>query len=293
MPGHGDHWGTVCEAEEYLRERFSRDLEESALVCRAPCIDARHGTDRTEQVECLRWGGDYLAHQILVVSDSAEGGHYLFSAYPVALAGIAHRVRIVKAESWQHGIEGWIHATATGEGIPLSFFDSMFFMGSDALRPGAEADYLLAGLAYWLRPIRMRKFEISEGPLWAMERQRRLREGEPAEQAGRPADIHMTGAAVFLPCEGEQCDEARFQGVIEAVEAFEHDGQAIYRMEIVVVRPGDEEFRLPVFASERVLDGYVPRLGEDVEGLMWLQGRRVGAEGAGSPTDGVGAIVVD
>jgi hypothetical protein len=37
-----------------------------------------------------------------------------------------------------------------------------------------------------------------------------------------------------------------------------------------------KNFAVAVFASEHVLDGYVPRLGEDVEGILWLQGRVIG-----------------
>jgi hypothetical protein len=45
---------------------------------------------------------------------------------------------------------------------------------------------------------------------------------------------------------------------------------------MIVMRPDDNEFRLPVFVSEYALEGYVPRLGEDVEGVLWLQGQIIG-----------------
>jgi hypothetical protein len=57
----------------------------------------------------------------------------------------------------------------------------------------------LAGIAYWLRPIQMRSFEIKEGPMWEMERERRLNDGESEKEASRPVEIHMTGASIFLP----------------------------------------------------------------------------------------------
>lgn len=46
------------------------------------------------------------------------------------------------------------------------------------------------------------------------------------------------------------------------------------------MRPIDNEFRLPVYVSERNLNGYEPRIGEDVEGVLWVQGRRIGADQA-------------
>ncbi len=273
MPGHGDHWGALYPLDLYRTEKLERDIREATTVCKAPCRDVAHGSERAEQVTCLRYGTDRIANQVLVVSDSTECSHFLFSAYPVLLDGIAHTVTVERVEPWEHGIEGWVHVGVTAERIPLAFFDTLFFNGSGELRPGKSIEVSLAALAYTLRPIRMRTFEIRQGPVWEMERDRRLAEGASIEEAEAPVVFHTTGMAAFLPRDGERPDDAQFQGVIEALDVIEFDGQKIYRLVLVVLRPGDEEFRLPVFVSERVLDGYVPRLGEDVEGVLWVQGR--------------------
>lgn len=284
MPGHGDHWETLYSPDEYIQEKIRRDLKEGRLICRADCVDVEDGTDRTEQVACLRFGTERLANQILVVSNSAKRSHYLFSGYPVVLDGVDVDISITRVESWEYGIEGWIYGSVTTEGASISFFDTMYFAGSAVLREGDTVRYRLAGLAYFLRPIQMRSFEVKEGAMWALERDRRLEAGESEEDANRPVEMHMTGAAIFLPRSGDQCDEAQFQGVIETLDVFEHDGQKVYRMEMVLMRPGDEEFRMPVYASERALMGYVPRLGEDVEGVMWVQGRRIEADAGVAPS---------
>ncbi len=77
---------------------------------------------------------------------------------------------------------------------------------------------------------------------------------------------------MLIPRSGEQCGDAEFSGVVEAIEVFTHSEVEMYRLELVVMRPEEEAFKLPVFVSESVLDGYVPRLGEDVQGVMWIQG---------------------
>ena len=287
MPGHGDHWETLYSPEEYIQEKLPRDLKTGQLVCRAPCIDVEDGTDRTEQVACLRWGGEQLANQIMVVSNSAKQSHFLFSGYPVALDGADVDVTISRVEPWEHGIEGWVHGSVTTEGASISFFDTMYFAGSAALQENDVARFRVVGLAYWLRPIQLRSFEVKDGAMWEWEKQRRMEAGESPEEASRPVVMHMTGAAIFLPRTGDQCDEAQFQGVIETLDTFEHDGQRIYRMDMVLMRPGEDEFRMPVYASERALKGYVPQLGEDVEGVMWVQGRRPEADaGLASPARG-------
>ena len=277
MPGHGNHWETLYDVDEYVKDKLARDCQDSKLVCRHSCMDVKGSTERVEEVACLRYGDDRLANQVLIVSDSSDDSRFLFSGYPVALDGIVQTVTVDRVEPWEYGIEGWIHANVTEAQISVSFFDTMYFAGTEQVHPGDQLDVSLAGLAYWLRPIQMRSFEIKEGPMWQLERERRLKDGESEKEASRPVEIHMTGASIFLPKGGdENPDDAQFQGVIDALDSFEHDGQRIYRMEMVVMRPDDDEFRIAVFASEYVLDGYVPRLGEDVEGILWLQGRVIG-----------------
>lgn len=293
MPGHGDHWSTLYDVDSYIQEGIARDCQEATLICKAPCRDVKHGTERAEAVVCLRRGSPRLANQILLVSDSPARSHYLFSAYPVALEGITYPLTIRRVEPWEYGVEGWIHAAVTEEDVSVTFFDTMFFTGSADLQPGSVVEYSLAGLAYRLAPIRMRSFAVRTGALWEMERQRRLEEGESEERADRPVDVHMTGAAIFLPRDGDQCDEAQFQGVIEAINVFDHDDQKVYRLEMVLMRPGDDEFRLPVYVSERALEGYVPRNGDDVEGSMWVQGRQIEAESVPNMEARIESIIIE
>jgi hypothetical protein len=280
MPGHGNHWETLYNVDDYVNDKLARDCQDSKLICRFPCRDVKGQSERSEEVACLRYGDHRFANQILVVTDSSDSSRFLFSAYPVALNGVLQTVTVDHLSPWEHGIEGWIHASVAEDAASISFFDTMFFSGSDQLQSGQQIDVSLSGIAYWLRPIQMRSFEIKEGPMWEMEREKRLKNGEAEKDACRPVEIHMTGASIFLPRGGEEIpDDAQFQGVIETLDSFEHDGQKIYRMEMVVMRPDDREFRIAVFASEYALEGYVPQLGEDVEGILWLQGHVIGSQG--------------
>lgn len=100
------HWGALYDLDAYLHEGLVRDCREGKLVCKAPCVDVKHGAERAEEVLCMRWGSVWLANQVLLVSDSTEERHFLFSAYLVLLDGIVHRLTIRKIEPWQYGIEG-------------------------------------------------------------------------------------------------------------------------------------------------------------------------------------------
>ncbi|MDD5470317.1 MAG: hypothetical protein PHP05_00105 [Sideroxydans sp.] len=278
-PGHGNHWETLYTLEKLTSEVISRDLQDSKLISEHPCVDVVNGTDRSESVYCLRWGGDRIAHDLLVVSNAQSESREFFSAYPVALDGIRHTLELDHFAPWPYGIEAWAYGNVTQGGLPLCFFDTQYYAGSAAYQPGQMLEVSLAAWAYTLQPISLRKFEIKEGPLWEMTRQRRLDDGESEDEAAQAVDIHMTGASIFLPRFGKVApDEAEYQGVISAVETIAHDGQLVYRLEMVVARPDDDAFKLAVYASEHVLDGYVPRLGEDVQGVLWLQGQIIGLQ---------------
>lgn len=279
MPGHGNHWETLYPLDEAFQDRIARWCQEGIFVGDADCMDVLHGSNRPEAVRCLRWGGDRLTNQVLVVTDSSEPSQFLYSAYPVALDGAPLPVTVRRITPWTHGLEGWVEADVIGAGMPIHFFDNLFYAGAAHLQPGQQAEFVLAGLAYVLKPIEQQFIEVGEGALWEMERDQRLANGASPEEAAQPVRIHMAGAAIFwqLGNSEESPDDAQFQGTIEAIDSFEHDSQRAYRLELLLGRT-DGEFRLPVFAAAKVLQGYVPRLGEDVQGVLWLQGYRVGAQ---------------
>ena len=140
MPGHGNHWETLYDVDEYVKEKLTRDFQDSKLVCRHTCMDVKGSSERVEEVVCLRYGDDHFANQILVVSDSSEDSRFLFSGYPVALDGIIQTVTIDRVDPWEYGIEGWIHANVTDVQVSVSFFDPMYFAGSDQLVPGQQVE---------------------------------------------------------------------------------------------------------------------------------------------------------
>lgn len=280
MPAHGSHWTAIYGDDADIQAMIVRDVEDSKLIDTHPCVDVANKSDRAEEVSCLRWGNGPMVEDILVVTDSTKQDRFLFSGYPALRDGIRYSIVVDHVEPWEYGIEGWVHARVTGEDVSLAFFDTRYYANSTGLQPGQRVDVVLAGLAYTLEPLRQASIEIDTGPLYEMEKRRRLDEGISLAEAAKPVLLVLSGMAAFLPRSGEYCDDAEFGGVIEKVESFQHADKTIYRLEIVVIRHDDEDFRLPVFVSEAALDGYIPRLGEDVRGVMWVQGYLAGQFGS-------------
>lgn len=58
MCGHGNHWETLYDVGNYIREQLAQDCEADSLVGRSSCVDLVGGTARGERVACLRHGGE-------------------------------------------------------------------------------------------------------------------------------------------------------------------------------------------------------------------------------------------
>jgi hypothetical protein len=211
---------------------------------------------------------------LLLVTDSTDRSHYVFSGYPVLLDGQRYELEVEAVRPWEYGIEGWVEGSLFGE-LSLGLFDTMFFMGSAQLAVGQRVPYEIAALAYQMRPAEPMKFEIAEGPLWLWEREERLNRGETAEEASRPVEVCMEDTTIFLPNNDERCDEAYIRGLVRRYETVHHDGRKVYRVEVVVGRTDNGDLPLPTYVAERCLEGFVPRIGQAVEALVWIQGRRV------------------
>jgi len=58
-------------------------------------------------------------------------------------------------------------------------------------------------------------------------------------------------------------------------------GQTLYRLDVTVMRDTTSEetipFTIPVYVAQHKLpEGYRPRVGDDVRGVLWLQGSMAG-----------------
>ena len=76
-------------------------------------------------------------------------------------------------------------------------------------------------------------------------------------------------------------DDLEFQGPVETMDVLSGWGETIYHLGVTVMRdttgPEDVPFTLSIFVAEhRLAAGYRPRVGDEVRGVLWLQGARAG-----------------
>jgi hypothetical protein len=100
-----------------------------------------------------------------------------------------------------------------------------------------------------------------------------------AEEGGDPTE--MQSVKVFA---GEPCcciphghGDFEFQSVVEGVQVFSFLGITIYRLKILLGPKEENPVAIALFVSEKAASGMIPKVGDAIMGVAWLQGVAVGS----------------
>ncbi|MBL8487572.1 MAG: hypothetical protein JNK22_10820, partial [Rhodocyclaceae bacterium] len=194
----------------------------------------------------------------------------IVSLFPFITAGSRHTLTLRQVNVWAGGLEAQV--TVDWGGGDVSFFDTGYVIHRAWYEAGRDYDFALSGIAYRAGPAEQREWHFNRHPDEVAWMNRNLKDGEePFEADGV---LRMDGAAVFLPVKGGDVDDYSFRAPVKSVEAFQDWlGQDGWRVRATVIRFGDEDADLDIMITRRAWSGEAPpRVGEDIEGQLWLQG---------------------
>lgn len=107
-----------------------------------------------------------------------------------------------------------------------------------------------------------------------IERQRLLEENPNADISEvNSVTVSLEEACWLMPTKVE--DDFEFRGIPKEIKPIEIEGAEFLQVKMTLIRPDDIDFDVMVFASRKVLGNYEPKLGEAVEGFVWLQGHLI------------------
>ncbi len=232
---------------------------------------------------------------LLMTLRNGPGAVELVSLIPNVGEGIQVTLRLIEVSVWASGVESQIHAAwlpagngSSGEaqgddseagtpgptaGFPICFFDTRFLVNRAWYETGEQYEFILAGIAYHARAATLMTLPYSPDPdQVAWERLLAEKRGEPPPEI--PDTIHFQGMAMFLALPEGDDDDYSFRGPARRVTPFDDMlGQKGWRIRVTVMRFDDEDADLDIFVTERAWEGKEPpREGQDIEGVLWLQG---------------------
>jgi hypothetical protein len=238
-PGsHGNHWGCVTQSTDEI----IRSVEWALKEAKNPEIRAWNGREVAAYVPESR----SLTTCAITLDRSVSTG------YPMALDGIVHEVTVDHIEEWANGLEGQV-VGSVGDAA-LAFFDTGYYRNIGRYREGDSRLFALAACAYVLH------------------------KAEPRTITNAEAKEHSTrNLAAYRPFPQGDIDDFVYQSPVKSVETVSFCGKTVYRLLVPLFRLPDEsgEYRdidITLYAAGHVTGGYAPRVGDDVMGILWLQG---------------------
>lgn len=271
--GHGTHWEAVLNN---LHDDFPRVLDSgitSGHVIGRRRKPAWHGPVGIEEAEITLIQAAESGFGTLgaVVKDSSR--NYLHTAFPIATRGETHRIRVADVHESSFGLEARITAEI-GE-AKITFFEPYYVLNSGQYRPEVELDVILVGIVYRLQVADRNETvihpQIGETHLGGAAVLLSMRD---ADSGNLPANGF--GLAYILePSDRPGPDDYSFRGPLKNVQPLDFLTSPASRMTATLLRinDGDIDIDIDLYVMDRKIHaGQMPAVGDDVAGVLWLQG---------------------
>jgi hypothetical protein len=176
---------------------------------------------------------------------------------------------------WSTGVEAHVGACRNEGARPLWFYTPFYFRDREALTtPGVRHTFMLAGLAYGVRRALLDDMAVTSGPSFEAWAERWLAENpEKTRLDVPPLRISLRGSCLLLPSPRYAVYQLRAP-VLDMEELALHD-EKIYMLRLNFGLNTPEPLNVPLYAPARVCRNYAPKVGEEIDAVMWLQGRIV------------------
>lgn len=252
---HSAHWACLVEHDEMLFENWL-----PTVTYNGKPVDQREAGQLAigETVGLVGPEEAPLATLVLITGMPDEDGasrHVGVSAYPYAVDGARHRLVVREITPWEGNMEGWVTASVPHSEVTFTFFDTRFYANHQRYVVGEEAEFLLAGLAYGTYVDDRQALDLGSRML------------------------QLKGAAMLVHHDEADPDDYDFLAPVQSSEPAAMGPFPLTRVTVTLLRPPceddiDRDLVIPLYVPERCWRGEErPRPGDDLSGMLWLQGR--------------------
>jgi hypothetical protein len=208
-----------------------------------------------------------------VVMRGEEGEKLTPATATPLLEGVPNDMTMEDLHPWSTGVEADIAACRNEDARPLWFYTPFYFRDREALMtPGVRHTFLLAGLAYGVRKALLDDLSVASGPHFEAWAEQWLEDNPGKTRLDvPPLKLSLRGASVLLP--SPQSTVYQLRAPILAMDETELSGEKIYILRLAFGLDTPEPLELPLYAPARVCKKYVPQEGDEIDAIIWLQGR--------------------
>lgn len=194
------------------------------------------------------------------------------SSFCLFMLGYPNIVTIQETYAWKDGVEGYVNADIE-DGPSIDFLAPLFDREKDAYTPRIATTVYLSALAFDLQPAKEYSYKISEGPTYELALTQFLQENPNATKKDFPyVEMSTRRLTSLLPTENTSF--YYYRGKILHVFPMEPFAQTdIVKLNVLVIDlVSDNSLKVNLYAKKSHLNGYKPKEGDFIEGILWLFG---------------------
>jgi len=274
---HRLHWTPFFDdPQRDVPAVIRRVIQEGTVVGRTEVelVDSV-GIPRLETAKALAAGATPLRYLVIVATDSSNDSiaGNVYSAIPFCADGEVVELEVceVSPDTELPTLEGNLQL-AQSEGGLLWATDPFFFVNRSRYRIGDVLRFRVAGVAYTMKKAKDSVLETDRPELVEAQR-RRMKLLDPAAETDKITSVrvYLRGSRMLLPDPDDPWRGSTFRGPVEAVQTFELDGMEIVGCSVGVKGGHLQPLTARIFVPAAKLGGYRPKVGDEVEGAVWLQ----------------------
>ncbi len=229
-------------------------------------------TTYKEEYVLMAWPAEGLLRASVLMRGPLEGELKPSTAAPL-LEGLPNNLMVEDVHVWPSGVEANVGVSLSENSNPMWFYDPLYYRDKEDLTPGVTHTFLLAGLSFGIRQALLDEMTINSGPQFEAYAEHWL-----AENPGKsrldvpPIKIPLTGSRIIMP--GEYFGEYHIRVPVTSVEKAQLERQPFYAIRVEFGMGGENPpLQIMIYAAERMCKGYEPKAGDEIDAIIWLQGR--------------------
>lgn len=186
------------------------------------------------------------------------------------LKGSNFSASIREAYTWENPVLGEFSAEI--EGKQIDFFDPFFAL--DSKSTDKKPTVALSAIGLRLQELEERSFVVDKGGLYEYELKEFLKKNpNKTEKDFQAPVVNLTKESFRMLMPTKYASEFEIVGGIEKIEHTAFLGVPIHILTINLAHGANKEyFTFPLYVIDKVLKGYVPKVGDAVAGVVWFQG---------------------
>ena len=265
--GLGDVWKAFFkEGTQEFVNNFPTLFEKCAPA--GPAMHLKDGTVIV-RMDYPVSGGIGIHSHIRIMGDNKEAD--FIGGYPY-LEGAPAKLALDQAHIWSNNVCGTVAVHSPELNLPFSLFLSGFFQQVPRIQFGGELEFSLAGLALGFEKQVQTEFCPEKGTELYNEIQQMFLAANPDQEASdfEPPVLSSRGRGILMP--SEFVSLWQYQVPVLEKEKVEFLGQTFLRIKTIF--GGHQDANIPgiLYVAEHVYGDYEPEIGDDVTGVLWLQG---------------------